>query len=281
MSSSLDRYSPVAALQPYHRPAIRKIDAFIHDLGGGDDRKGRERFLACLLLTAHTDERLDLLLQYTEDESLATRSVGDLAIAAGFRAGELIKILKETGLLVAQAHATQIVADHLPAVVQDIVTRAQNHWIACATCDATGSVTPDPTKADPNPGPEPCKTCKGRGQVLVAADPDRQDRVLDMARMLPESKGHQTNVGVNIGANGKHPDGSLAAGSFGTLFSQLVGATDRILHPDRARLTGAQIPTFSVQTPADPGSAPPEPADAAEDGVILSSPDDPPPSGAT
>lgn len=273
MSSSLDRYSPVGATQPYHRPAIRKIDQFVRDLGGGSDQRGKERFLACLLLTAHTDERLDLLLQWSEDEALASRSIGDLAVAAGFRAGELIKILKETGLLVAQAHSLQIVADHLPAVVQDIVTRAQNHFVQCPECDGVGTIVPDPTKDDPNPDPEPCQTCRGKGQVLVAADPDRQDRVLEIARLLPEAKGHQTNVavGINGGGRGEGAAGSTAA--FGTLFSQLVGATDRILHPDRSRLSGAAI---SVQ-PAGHPPADPSISDAPPlDGVVISDAPEPP-----
>lgn len=274
MAGAIDRYSPLAAIQPYHRPAIRKIDAFIRDLGGGDVKKGRERFLACLLLTAHSDERLDYLLQLTEDPDHQARSVGDLAIIAGFRAGELIKILKETGLLVAQAHATQIVADHLPAVVQDIVTRAQNHYTACDACDGTGSVTPDPTKDKPNPEPEPCRACKGKGQLLIPADADRQDRVLEMARMLPESKGTQIGVGVNVGTK-THADGALSAGSFGMLFSQLVAATDRIQHPDRSRATGS---TLSVQSPPPHAPFTDAPDSSPVDGVVVSPDELPPPS---
>lgn len=274
-SSSLDRYSPAAAIQPYHRPAIRKIDAFVLSLGGGNEQKGRERFLACLLLTAHSDDRLDQLLQWTEDPALSARSVGDLAICAGFRAGELIKVLKETALLVGQAQALHVVAEHLPAVVQDLVTRAQNHYETCASCEGSGKITPDPTEAKPNPGPEPCKPCKGRGQVFVSADADRQDRVLEIARLLPESKGTQIGI-VNNAAGGR--EGAIPASSMGQLFTQLVAATDRIVHPDRSRAGHAAPPAAHAEPAAGSSSGSSSDSDLAPlapiapvDGVVVES----------
>lgn len=237
------RYSPLVDIAPHHKPAIRRIDSFVNDIGGGNYDKGRARFLACLCLAAHEDERLTCLLQSAEDPEFGQRTIGDLAVASGFRAGEILKIARETGLMVAQAHALTIVSDHLPAVVQDLVTRAQNHYEQCGVCEGIGKVTPDPTKEQPNPEPETCKTCKGRGQVLVHADPDRQDRVLEIAKLLPKGSGTQIGISTTIGGK-EAAGGSASAASFTGLFSQLVAATDRIVHPDRSRslLSGAPAP---------------------------------------
>lgn len=258
------RSTTTEAIAPYHRPAIRKIDAFVLELGGGHEARGRERFLAGLLLTAHEDTRLNHLVELVEIEPRAAgRTLGELAILAGFRAGELIKILKETGLLVAQTQAVHIVAEALPAIAKDIATRAQNHYDSCPSCEGTGKVTPDPTKDVPNPEPETCKPCRGRGVILVPADFDRQDRVLEITRMLPsKEKGPGVMVGVNVGNPGRGTIQELSG-----LFSKIVAATDRIMHPD-----GSKLP-----------ERPPEDSNGREDivdGDVVSSdrvPETPPP----
>lgn len=254
------RSSAIQPLQPYHRPAIKKLDAFV-------EQCGRERFLAALCLTSHTDDRLDHLLTLVEDPTYPSRSIGELAVAVGFRPGELIKIIKDTALLVATAQSFQTIADHLPAITLDAVTRAQNHLEACAACDATGSITPDPTTEQPNPSPEKCKACRGRGQIFVAADADRQDRIFEMAKLLPKGG---TNTNIGIGVNTAKDQAGTSVAAFGSLFTQLVAATDRIQHPDRspARPLGsvqsATVPLDAVVVESG-DDAPAPPSTSSED----------------
>ena len=238
--------SATQPIQSYHRPAIRKLDAFV-------DQCGRERFLAALCLTSHTDDRLDQLLTLVEDPTYSVRSVGEIAVAVGVRPGELIKIIKDTSLLVATAQSFQTIADHLPAITLDAVTRAQNHYETCQACEGTGSITPDPTTEKPNPSPEKCKPCRGRGQILIPASTDRQDVIFEMAKLLPKG-GNSTNIGVGVNIDKGGKETSVAA--FGSLFTQLVAATDRIQHPDR--------------TPQRP--APPHPGSSAIDAEVIDAP---------
>lgn len=265
--------SPLVELQPYHRPAVRKIEQFVLDLGGGHPAAGRERFLACLTLTAHTDDRLDQLLLHLEDPGLAGRSIGELAIALGFRAGELLKIVKDTALLYAQTRATTILAEGLAAVTQDIVTRAQPHMVLCNDCEGTGSVTPEPTKDKPNPAPETCKGCKGRGQVVVSGDLDRQTMVMEMAKMLPKGGGTQIGI-VNQQPGGQGSD--APALGLGALFSQLVAATDKIVHPERSTVRHGgpsnATTTVSASHPADASVSSSDPVEVVEAEVLSSGP---------
>ena len=94
------------------------------------------------------------------------------------------------------------VADGIVPVVEDVMKRAAPYEHTCDTCEGTGTVTPEPTKKNPNPEPERCETCRGVGKVTIYPELDRQKLALDLAQLLPKSAGvnilNQQNVQANL-----------------------------------------------------------------------------------
>lgn len=224
-------------LKAWHRPAIRSIDHYILALGNNDDAQGKTRFLAALLLSTSDDVRVDELLQMVEDPTYSDHSLGHLAVACGFRAGEILRIVRDMELLVAQARGLKIIGDNLAAVVSDVVDRSQRHYVSCETCNETGKVWVKPKKlkrTDPDPEPyqADCGICSGRGKIVAEADPVRQQMVLEISKLLPKAGGSsiaiQQNLGIAGGGEGKVGGGGMG-GSIGGLFDRIIGATDAIL----------------------------------------------------
>lgn len=254
----------LAAIEKYQQPAIRQIDKFARDLGRGDVAAGREVFLSLVSIAAVSDERLDDLLAALHLEEAAGRTLGEVVAAVGLRPGEVLKIVRDAALTVAQASSMAELADHLPAITRDVAIRAQVHYLPCGACGATGRYTPAPTKEDPDPEEEVCRTCRGKTTVRVEADLERQQLALEMGKLLPKGGGTNIAIQTNVGGGA----GASAAG----LFSRLVRATDQILHQPGARPTGraprepelAAVDAVVVESPAPIAAAPEEPAPDAE-----------------
>lgn len=241
----------------WQEPSIRQLNSFARELGRNDDAAGRDIFLSLVSMAAVGDERLDQLLAAVALPEAAELTIGEVVAGVGLRPGEILKIVRDAALSVAQARSIAQLAQHLPQITLDVATRAQVHYLPCGSCHGTGRVTPKPTKDDPSPAEETCYTCRGTGQLRHEADLERQTLALEMGKLLPKAGG--TNIAV---VNNNQGSGIQAASS---VFSSLVRATDRILHGDglsRGR------PAVAAEVVTDP--------EVVEADVLASSASDPP-----
>ncbi len=260
----------------YQRPAVRAINGYSAALGDGDEGKGRERLLTALMLTPSDDERVDHLLQLAEDPEFRGRSIGELAVAAGWRAGALLKILRDSVLLLAQVGGLRIVADGLPDVVADVVNRAQRHFTECEGCNGTGQVRAPKTKDNPAPTEMiPCGTCMGEGKLVREADTERQQMVLEMAKLLAKGGGAQIAIQQNVGGGEGGKGGG--ASPLGNLFDRMIAATDQVMGRSAVLAEAEEAPLEAevVDTESDAGSTDPvqDPLDAENPAVVPSAAD--------
>lgn len=258
MSSSLQKKSiGIIPRERWQEPSIRQLNSLARELGRNDEVAGRLVFQSLVSMAAVSDERLDQLLAAFALPEAEALTVGEVVVGVGLRPGEILKIIRDAALSVAQSRSITQLAEHLPQITLDVATRAQVHYLPCRSCHATGWVTPKPTKDDPTPQPERCNTCNGTTQIRMEADLERQTLALEMGKLLPKAGG--TNIAVvNNNAAGA---GAVAGG----IFSSLVKATDRILHGDglsRSRST----PVVAEVVDADVlASAPSDPREDSTD----------------
>ena len=189
------------------------IDTFVKALGGRDK-------LADALAVADSAPEVERIAVLLMDPRYDSYSVRRLCTVANITVMDLFAAYRSAALARAHIEAMPVIAEKLVGVIQDVMTRAQPHYVICTACRGTGSITPEPSKAKPNPGPEPCKTCIG-GQILVLPDLDRQKLALEVAEVI-KPKGLTINQGVSI----NNPSGG--AGVPGSL-EQLQQAVSTIL----------------------------------------------------
>lgn len=245
----------LAPRERWQEPAIRQLNTFVRELGRNNDAAGSQIFQSLVSMAAVSDERLDHLLAAFALPEAADLTVGEVVAGIGLRPGEILKIVRDAALSVAQARSIAQLAEHLPQITLDVATRAQVHYLPCTACGATGQVTPKKTKEDPNPQPETCDACRGNKVIRNEASLEHQTLALDMGKLLPKSAG--TNVAI------VNNNGGAAVTATSGVFSSLVRATDRILHGDglsRGRAAPAAEPAVDAvvldSQPSDPREEP-------------------------
>lgn len=166
-------------------PGVRKALA---DLEAG--LGGREVIVEAL---AHAPQKdgIELLYGLLADPEHARRSLAELCALADVAPGTLIKTFQLAELTRAQAVALRKMTARLPAVVEDLARRAAPYTMPCEVCQGTGTYTPEPTPAVPNPESGPCVACRGAGEHAVLPDLDRQKFVVEMAGMVSKGGGLQ------------------------------------------------------------------------------------------
>lgn len=182
---------------------------------------GREPLVAALLHAPPSTD-LSIAIGAIADPRNDARALSVICADAGVTVGTLIEAYKRGVLARAQVGAIHAVAEALPAVIEDAVTRAAPHYLTCYVCDGTGTVVPEPTKKNPNPGPEPCRTCRGRGQTYHLPDLDRQKFAAELGGLI--TKGSAPLVDLS-----DRRSVSLSVGQPGG-FASLIGAVDEVLH---------------------------------------------------
>lgn len=236
------------AVTPYRHPAAAgAIDALERALGG------REALIDVLLAAPATDE-LTYVVGLIADPSSDPRKLSQLCRRAGVTVGELLAAYKAGALAKAQAAVFARLAERLPAVADDLLTRAAPHYIPCPTCQGE-QVVPnlkargaDGKPIDPDDAPKlPCPDCRQQpGYQLVYPDLARQKLALELAELGPK-----TGPSVVVDQRDQR---TLLAG-IGTPASHvgLTQAVDAVLYR-------------TPRAAASP-SAPPPPAQPAEDPV--------------
>lgn len=177
---------------------------------------GRAALCAKLALVARgkEEERIVGLLADPQHDAVSLAAVcrfGKIPLR------QLMELYRDAALVVGQVQAIDQVASGLPAVAADVMARAVEHYVDCAGCTGTGSVTPEPTKDKPNPAPEPCKVCRGIGQLKQAPEHEIQKTALTLGGMLKKDGG----TSITLQQNNQQIVGMGAAGGFDDLIEKL------------------------------------------------------------
>ncbi len=196
------------------------IDAFTVAIGGRDA-------LLHALIIADTTPDVQKVTNLLIDPRYGGWSLRRICHHAGLTIADLFTAYRKALLVKAHLEATRIVSDRLVKVVEDVMARAQVHELTCESCGGVGQVTPEPSKKNPNPGPEACRTCRGKGRITVYPDLDRQKVALELGQLL------QRSGGISIAQNNLHmPIGGGPVNAPGAL-EQLQQAVHGVLYPRR------------------------------------------------
>jgi hypothetical protein len=227
-----------STLAPIAAAALAEVAKLEARIGGRD-------VLIGALATATLDKPGNRLLHMLADPSNANAPLLELCRAAGLRPGALIEAVSQGLTAASHLEARVLVAQGTPAVVRDVMVKAAPREETCYDCGGTQTKTPDPTDEVPNPSPEPCATCNGRGTLAYAADPEARKLALDLSGLLPKAGGisiTNTQQLANVVAGGGSGDGD-----------RLQEAMDQILFGGGP---AAALPPIDVtptpSAPADP-----------------------------
>lgn len=149
---------------------------------------GRDALLDALAVGDNAPE-VNKVVTLLVDPRYETYSLRKLCHDSGITVADLFAAFKQAAVQKAHLLASQVILSRLLPVVEDVMTRSAPHYVTCEACDATGTITPEPTKTTPNPEPAPCTACKGRGQRLVFPDLDRQKLALELADLVKKGGG--------------------------------------------------------------------------------------------
>jgi hypothetical protein len=194
------------------------VDAFAVALGG------RQALLDTLVVADGTSE-VHQIVNLLIDPRYGGWSLRRLCATAGLTIADLFTAYKKALLVRAHLQATKVITDNLVAVVDDVMQRSRPREIVCPACAGLTTVTPEPTRAVPNPAPQPCATCRATGRVIEQPDLDRQKVALELAQLL------QTRGGITVQQNSV----TLPAGGSGApgALEQLQQAVHEVLYPRR------------------------------------------------
>ena len=216
----------MGALKKFVQPTVaprRALTAYLTDAAASaldalETAMGGRATLVDVVLHAPTHTGLDRVVALLADPRNDARALSLLCREASISVGELLEAYKQGRLARAQVHAIDLVATHLPAVVEDLLLRAQPHTVDCGKCHGTGTMTGEDAP------PAPCDACAATGKRTILPDLDRQKVALDLAQMSPKGKGPV--VVVN-----QHAAPSMDASPEG--FDILLQMADRVLHGTR------------------------------------------------
>jgi len=192
------------------------VMAFETALGGRDA-------LIDVLAVADDAPEVARILNLLLDPRYQAMSLRRLCTMTGLSVADFFAAYKTAAVVRAHIQAAPIIAAKLLGVVDDLMTRAQPHYLICPVCRGTGSIVPEPTTAKPNPIPEPCTSCV-EGRQLVLPDLDRQKLALEVAELIKPRGGMVFNQANLLNTNGDRPSG----GATGAL-EQLQQAASSVL----------------------------------------------------
>ena len=217
-------------------PRRREFVAYLSDAAAGaltqlEAAVGGRQALVEVVLHAPTGHGLDGVIALLANPQNDARALSLLCREAGISVGELLEAYKQGRLARAQVRAIDLVAEHLPAVVEDLLLRAQPHTVTCRACGETG------TEMDGSK----CADCDGTGKRLVLPDLDRQKLALDLAQMSPKGKGALVVVNQQAApSTDASPEG----------FDLLLRMADRVLYGRERVIEGETVPDEPSPAPA-------------------------------
>lgn len=207
---------------------------------------GRKRAVEVLAL-AELDPKVDPeTVEYVTgliaDPRNADKSLAQIAKEGGIDFLDLLRIYRNAMVSRAHLFALEQISQQIPAVVADVMRKAVPYTDVCSDCLGAATVTANPTKAEPNPTPQPCETCRGTGELLYPPSLEVQKLALQLGGLL-KSGGLtivQTQQNALIQANG-------AGGGPGDLFLKVQQAADEILFGTRPPTEASADPVIDAE----------------------------------
>lgn len=215
MGNALERRKDV-----FTPTVVTQLSTLEKDLGGRSVLVG---YLALAPLTPDLAYILGLL----GDPAHARLSLAEICAKGNILPGQLLTEIEKAAHLRGRVIGAQIISQRLPAVVADVMKRAAPYEDPCTECRGTGTITPEPTQATPNPAPTACEVCLGTGQLTYQPQLRHQELALEMGRMLPKSSGLQIIQNNN---NQGGAGNGLGAGAL----ERLTQLTDKLLYGEEA-----------------------------------------------
>jgi hypothetical protein len=215
---------------PEAEASLEAVETFATAVGG------RDALLDTLAIagTAPECERVVNLLLDVRYRQLGLRR---LCAMAGLTVADLFAAYKKALIVKAHVEAARAIAGKLPAVVDDVMTRAVPTAIRCPECHNAPDRRPR------------CWRCLGTGQAQSEPELERQKLALELGQLL-EKKGGLSIVNQNLNAA---TAGAMSSGPLEQL-QQAVG--DLLFAPTRRR---AQAPQEEPPVEAPPRQEPPLP----------------------
>src|SRR5258708_2490884 len=226
---------PAPRGRPTHLPSELEEESLVlieRTLGG-------RAALVAALTHAPASAHMEFILGLIGDPEQARTPLGQLCAQGGVTPGELLGAWRSGEILRGHVLATKQVVAALPGVVADVLKRAAPYEDTCSSCLGLGRVTPEPTRAVPNPEAIPCPACLGSGALTYEADLDRAKLALDLAQLTQRAG---PAVQLNLNQQQAHFHGASAGGTL----KPLMAASDKILSGDAAARPPLQAP------PAEP-----------------------------
>jgi hypothetical protein len=228
---------------------------------------GRASLVAKLALVASSKDE-EYIVGLLADPRYDAEPLAGLCRIGKISLRRLMELYRDAALVSAQVGAIDKVAQGLTGVAADVMARAVTHYVTCHGCQGTGTFVPEPTKDKPNPQSEPCRTCRGVGQLEAQPEHEVQKTALQLGGLL---KKDGTSGGITIQQNNQQLN--LAGGSAG--FDDLVEKMDEVLFGSARERVSQRVHTAHV----DPGTAAPATDDIVE-GETLDGPQAAPPEAA-
>lgn len=206
---------------------------------------GRDALVDALCVADGSPE-VDKITSLLLDARYDGWSLRRVCATAGLTVADFFAAYKKAALVRAHLQLVPVITQKLVGVVDDLLTRAQPHYLPCGVCQGSGTVTPAPTRTQPTPSAQTCESCQGQGRVLHLPDLDRQKLALEVAEVIKPRAGFTFNQATVVAASGGAAPGAL---------EQLQQAVSAVLYAP-----GARTPVVDGQVLAD--AAPPETPEA-------------------
>lgn len=218
MTAALTATKPVVlAAAPLIADALASLEK---GLGGRDA-------MVAALAHAPKSKEIGYLLGLLGDPTRRRTSLADLCLMGGITAGELIDAYKAGQLNRAQALSLTAMDVELPKVVADTLRMALPREQTCPICEGLGMLTAERTRRNPDPEPEPCRACSGKGMQAIDGDIEHKKLALELGQMTAKAGGINIAVQQNTAVFG---------GSAGGALEKLQLATDQILYGDASEV---------------------------------------------
>lgn len=204
--------------------ALTRLPTAQEALADIEEQVGGRRAIIQALVTAPPtkDVKYVLGLLADPDPSRRGRSLAELCVEAKITPGHLLDLLERGTKLRARIIAGQIVARSTPAVVKDVMEKAAPFEDTCPDCAGTGTHVAEPSSAEQNPTPSPCKSCRGAGKLRYEADPKCRELALEMAGLT--AKGGGINIIQSTTVQQGGPGGA------GMAYEALTELMDRMVY---------------------------------------------------
>jgi hypothetical protein len=198
---------------------------------------GRDQLADTLAIAGHGSE-IERITTLLLDPRYASWSLARLCTMVGLTVADLFASYRKANIARAHVEASHIIAQKLPPVVLDVMTRATPQRRLCGACLGAS--------AD---GQGPCRVCDSTGYVQSEPDLDRQKLALELGQLLEKKGGlivQQNNLAATLGAT--------AAGSL----EQLQQAVGDLLFGERHPTP----PDVIIEAPTRPDGDDEDPDDA-------------------